>query len=110
MSSVRRLLAASEPPRFVCFTSLLAKSSYGVGVTKILLTATWLAASFLCAFGQQLPLKHYNVEDGLGHSIVGAIYQDRKGYLWARRLQLAVTSVFNRAESASHLAVLRRLA
>src|SRR5438105_15950908 len=49
---------------------------------RLLMIATILVGGLIQAFGQQLPLKHYNVEDGLGHSIVGAIYQDRKGYMW----------------------------
>jgi ligand-binding sensor domain-containing protein/signal transduction histidine kinase len=32
---------------------------------------------------QQLPIRHYDVSDGLTHSGVKAIYQDAKGYLWA---------------------------
>ena len=31
---------------------------------------------------QQLSVRHYDVSDGLAHSHVGAIHQDRKGYLW----------------------------
>ena len=39
-----------------------------------------LAALPVCA--QQLSLRHYDVPDGLAHSQVVAIRQDRKGYLW----------------------------
>ena len=49
---------------------------------RLLMIATILVGGLIPAFGQQLPVKHYNVEDGLGHSIVGAIYQDQKGYIW----------------------------
>src|SRR5437867_98868 len=47
-----------------------------------LVIVTLWAADFIPAFGQQSAIKHYNVEDGLAHSVVGAIYQDRKGFLW----------------------------
>jgi ligand-binding sensor domain-containing protein/signal transduction histidine kinase len=39
-----------------------------------------LSAPPVCA--QQLSLRHYDVSDGLAHSQVVAIRQDRKGYLW----------------------------
>jgi signal transduction histidine kinase/ligand-binding sensor domain-containing protein len=39
-----------------------------------------LAALPVCA--QRLSVRHYDVSDGLAHSHVGAIHQDRKGYLW----------------------------
>ncbi|HJZ66723.1 MAG TPA: two-component regulator propeller domain-containing protein [Blastocatellia bacterium] len=53
---------------------------FTVLVTQLLITTLFLCARTL--FAQQLPVRHYNVEDGLGHSIVGAIYQDSKGYIW----------------------------
>ena len=34
------------------------------------------------ARGQQYQFRHYGVSDGLAHSIVTSIYQDRKGYIW----------------------------
>src|SRR5215831_19710062 len=34
------------------------------------------------ARAQQLSVRKYNVSDGLAHSHVTAIHQDRKGYLW----------------------------
>lgn len=33
-------------------------------------------------YSQQLSVRHYDVADGLAHSYVQAIYQDRQGYLW----------------------------
>jgi ligand-binding sensor domain-containing protein/signal transduction histidine kinase len=36
----------------------------------------------LVAHAQQLPVRRYDVRDGLAHSRVIAIHQDRKGYLW----------------------------
>jgi signal transduction histidine kinase/ligand-binding sensor domain-containing protein len=39
-----------------------------------------LAALPVCA--QQLPIRHYDASAGLAHNRVGAIHQDRKGYLW----------------------------
>jgi len=34
------------------------------------------------AYAQQLPIRRYNVSDGLAHSGVRCIHQDAKGYLW----------------------------
>ena len=31
---------------------------------------------------QQLPIRHYDVSDGLAHNTVTSIYQDQKGYIW----------------------------
>ncbi|MFN8886928.1 MAG: sensor histidine kinase [Cyclobacteriaceae bacterium] len=46
----------------------------------------WLVAVgfFLCtrASAQQFPIIKYGTEDGLGHSIVYRIHQDKKGFLW----------------------------
>src|SRR5215475_7754714 len=39
-----------------------------------------LASLPVCA--QQLSVRRYDVSDGLAHSYVAAIHQDRKGYLW----------------------------
>ncbi len=36
----------------------------------------------LPARAQRLSVRHYDVSDGLAHSRVTAIHQDRKGYLW----------------------------
>jgi signal transduction histidine kinase/ligand-binding sensor domain-containing protein len=41
-----------------------------------------LAENAFVVSAQQSPLRHYNVENGLAHSIVGAIYQDSKGFIW----------------------------
>lgn len=46
----------------------------------------WLLVGmvFLCKFmlAQQIPVLKYGTDDGLGHSIVYRIYQDKKGFLW----------------------------
>ena len=34
------------------------------------------------ASAQRLPIRHYDVSDGLAHSHVSAMHQDSKGYLW----------------------------
>ncbi|MGH9939881.1 MAG: sensor histidine kinase [Blastocatellia bacterium] len=47
---------------------------------QCLLAAPLLLVAPVCA--QQLSVRHYNVSDGLAHSQVMAIRQDRKGYLW----------------------------
>jgi ligand-binding sensor domain-containing protein/signal transduction histidine kinase len=44
--------------------------------------AVWLVFCAQAAYGQQLSIRHYDVRDGLAHSRVMAIHQDRKGYLW----------------------------
>ena len=41
-----------------------------------------LVLSTKLASAQQPPLRHYDVEDGLAHSNVGPMFQDRKGYMW----------------------------
>src|SRR5262252_3421997 len=33
-------------------------------------------------FTQRLPLRHYDIADGLAHGTVTSVYQDRKGYIW----------------------------
>jgi ligand-binding sensor domain-containing protein/signal transduction histidine kinase len=45
---------------------------------------SFLALLFCAAetFAQQLSLRRYDVSDGVAHSFVGAIHQDRHGYLW----------------------------
>lgn len=51
-----------------------------------LIAVQCLSAMFLhgtaVVYAQQPAIRHYNIEDGLGHSLVGAIYQDPKGYIW----------------------------
>src|SRR5215813_3347629 len=45
--------------------------------------AVWLLLSAAPpVHAQQLSVRHYDVSDGLAHSHVTAIHQDRKGYLW----------------------------
>jgi ligand-binding sensor domain-containing protein/signal transduction histidine kinase len=44
-------------------------------------TALFLLAA-LPVYAQRLPLRHYDVSDGLAHSGIQVIHQDRKGYLW----------------------------
>ncbi len=48
---------------------------------------TWLVCLVVLATGgtsraEQLPFRHYGAAEGLGGSLVRAIYQDRHGYLW----------------------------
>jgi len=50
-------------------------------IAQYLLAALLLLAA-LPVCGQQLSVRRYNVSDGLAHSQVMAIRQDRKGYLW----------------------------
>jgi ligand-binding sensor domain-containing protein/two-component sensor histidine kinase len=50
--------------------------SIGVYITAL------LVACVMTSHAQQLPVYRYDVSDGLAHSIVKAIHQDRKGYLW----------------------------
>ena len=56
------------------------------GWLTAVVASQWLLAALLLPArpvqAQQIPAQHYNIEDGLAHSIVGAIYQDRKGYIW----------------------------
>src|ERR1051326_4669933 len=51
-------------------------------VMVALASAVTLWTSLIPASGQRPAIKHYNVEDGLAHATVGAIYQDRQGFLW----------------------------
>src|SRR5712691_4299111 len=51
-------------------------------VAGFLLVVSVLAVAQNSARGQQSPVKHYSVEDGLAHSVVGAVYQDSKGFIW----------------------------
>lgn len=53
---------------------------FAIRAAHLLMTALLLSAGPI--FAQQLSVRHYNVEDGLPHSTVGAIYQDKKGYIW----------------------------
>src|SRR5215813_1978227 len=46
------------------------------------LTVWLLFLTALPARAQQLSVRRYDVSDGLAHSHVAAIHQDRKGYLW----------------------------
>jgi len=58
-----------------------ARGRAAVATAQCLSTALFLLAVFpVCA--QRLPLRHYDVSDGLAHSGIQVIHQDRKGYLW----------------------------
>jgi ligand-binding sensor domain-containing protein/anti-sigma regulatory factor (Ser/Thr protein kinase) len=35
-----------------------------------------------CLWAQQYPIIKYGTEDGLGHSVVYRVYQDKKGFIW----------------------------
>jgi ligand-binding sensor domain-containing protein/signal transduction histidine kinase len=48
-------------------------------LVQSLLALVWHGASISA---QHLPIRHYNVSEGLAHSEVTSILQDRKGYLW----------------------------
>jgi ligand-binding sensor domain-containing protein/signal transduction histidine kinase len=52
--------------------------------TRFLRLLVWslFLFSFSLTHAQQLSIRHYDVSDGLAHSHVSAMYQDRKGYLW----------------------------
>ena len=39
-----------------------------------------VVGSPVCA--QRLPLRHYDIADGLAHGTVSSVYQDSKGYIW----------------------------
>ncbi len=56
-------------------------------IGNLLLDSALCAAIFFMhavglAWGQQLPIHCYDVQDGLAHSSVHSILQDSKGYLW----------------------------
>jgi ligand-binding sensor domain-containing protein/signal transduction histidine kinase len=53
---------------------------FAIRAGQLLICALLLSGGPILA--QQFPVRHYNVEDGLAHSIVGAIFQDKKGYIW----------------------------
>jgi ligand-binding sensor domain-containing protein/signal transduction histidine kinase len=55
-------------------------SSILAATVQCLAVALWLNIPPINA--QQLSIRHYDVSDGLAHSHVSAIHQDRKGYLW----------------------------
>lgn len=57
-----------------------AKARVAVAVAQCLAALLLLGAGGVCA--QRLPIRHYDVADGLAHSLVTAIHQDAKGYLW----------------------------
>src|SRR5881397_1034478 len=44
--------------------------------------ALWSSVCLHGVGAQQLPIRRYDLRDGLAHSRVISIYQDRKGYLW----------------------------
>ena len=46
---------------------------------QVLLVAALAPAA---AHAQQIAVRHYTVEDGLGNDTVGTAFQDRKGFLW----------------------------
>jgi ligand-binding sensor domain-containing protein len=61
----------------------LHQSIYRAIVSAARYVPVWmvlLASLPVCA--QQLSVRHYDVSDGLAHSQVKAIHQDRKGYIW----------------------------
>src|SRR5687768_13736585 len=51
-------------------------------VTLTALSCCLLLGVVLHLRGQQLPIRHYHVSDGLAHDRVLHIYQDRYNYLW----------------------------
>jgi ligand-binding sensor domain-containing protein/two-component sensor histidine kinase len=51
-------------------------------IGRTLSFALWLGLCVHAASAQQLPIRRYDLRDGLAHSRVSAIYQDRKGFLW----------------------------
>jgi ligand-binding sensor domain-containing protein len=44
--------------------------------------AAFVLGLITVARGEQLPIRHYGVPDGLPHSSVNCVFQDSKGYLW----------------------------
>ena len=61
-----------------CFRSLAGFAA--VVMVHCLGAAFWQGVPAVSA--QQLSIRHYDVSDGLAHSHVTAMHQDRKGYLW----------------------------
>jgi ligand-binding sensor domain-containing protein/signal transduction histidine kinase len=57
-----------------------AKTCVAAAAVQCLVAILTDGGPVVCA--QQLPIRHYDVRDGLAHSQVHAIYQDAKGYLW----------------------------
>src|SRR5436853_6906474 len=55
---------------------------FALGAVAALCLMFALSDNAFVVTAQQPPLRHYDVEDGLAHSNVGPIYQDRKGYMW----------------------------
>lgn len=59
---------------------------WSLRLTLLTITSQYLFALLLLipppVNAQQLSMRHYDVADGLAHSHVGAIHQDRKGYIW----------------------------
>ena len=53
-------------------------------ICGLILAPLWGAGEFSRSDtqAQQLSIRHYDVSDGLAHSHVSAMHQDRKGYLW----------------------------
>src|SRR5262245_30473357 len=61
----------------------LHKSVAGATVAAAQYLTVWLLLlAAPPARAQQLSVRKYDVSDGLAHSHVTAIHQDRKGYLW----------------------------
>src|SRR5262245_47592470 len=62
-------------------SAIRARASAAAATARCLSAALLLLVALpVCA--QQLSVRHYDVSDGLAHSHVTAIHQDRKGYLW----------------------------
>src|SRR5262245_7066598 len=59
------------------FVRAIARAALGAALNL----AVWMVL-FLPVRAQQLSVRRYDVSDGLAHDKVGAIHQDRKGYLW----------------------------
>ena len=51
-------------------------------VSTIVVFVVLLTGAPVAAVDQRLPLRRYGIDDGLAHNVVGAIFQDSKGYLW----------------------------
>src|SRR5215510_7918694 len=62
-------------------SAIRARASAAAATARCLSAALLLLVALpVCA--QQLSVRRYDVSDGLAHSHVAAIHQDRKGYLW----------------------------